>query len=66
MLVVESIVKLAIGDESDWLVGSTLNAIAAGGTASLAYDAALALGAAYVVLGLAAATVVVVRRDVTD
>jgi ABC-2 type transport system permease protein len=66
VLVVESIVKLAIGDGSGWLLGSTLNVIAAGGTATLAFGAALTLGVAYVVLGLAAATAVVVRRDVTD
>ncbi len=66
VLVVESVIRLALGDASDWLPGSTLNALAAGGTPDLAYGAALTLGIGYVVIGLALATIVVVRRDVTD
>ena len=35
VLVVESVIRLALGDASDWLPGSTLNALAAGGTPDL-------------------------------
>jgi ABC-type transport system involved in multi-copper enzyme maturation permease subunit len=66
VLVVESIVNLALGDSADWLLGSTLNALASGGTAAMAFGTALALGAAYVIIGLGAAGLVFVRRDVTD
>ena len=66
VLVVESVVKLAIGGSPDWLPGSTLNALASGGTASLAYTSALGLGLVYVAVGLVLASLVVTRRDVTD
>lgn len=66
VLVVESMLKMANGMPSDWLLGSTLTAIASGGTASVPFSAALALGAAYVVVALALAGLVLARRDVTD
>jgi ABC-2 type transport system permease protein len=66
VLLVESIVKLAIGGSPDWLPGSTLNALARGGTASLAYASAAGLAILYATVGLALAGVVVTRRDVTD
>jgi ABC-type transport system involved in multi-copper enzyme maturation permease subunit len=66
VLVVESIVKLGVGGDADWLLGSTLNALAAGGTTTVAFGTALALAAVYVIIGLGAATLVFVRRDVTD
>jgi ABC-type transport system involved in multi-copper enzyme maturation permease subunit len=66
VLVVESVVKMAIGGSSDWLLGSTLNAVASGGTATLAYGSALGLALVYVAAGLVLANAVVTRRDVTD
>jgi hypothetical protein len=66
VLLVESMLKMANGVPSDWLLGSTLNAIASGGTASVSFSAALALGAAYVIVGLMLAGIVLTRRDVTD
>jgi ABC-type transport system involved in multi-copper enzyme maturation permease subunit len=66
VLVLESIVKLGIGGDPDWLLGSTLNALAAGGTATVTFGAALALAAVYVIIGLGTAMLVFVRRDVTD
>lgn len=66
VLVVESLIKM-IGDApSDWLLGTTLTAVASGGTASVAHGTALALAAAYVTIGLVAAGFVFTRRDVTD
>jgi ABC-2 type transport system permease protein len=66
LLVVESMIKMVGDAPSDWLLGSTLSAVAGGGTAAIAYGTALALALAYVTLGLLLAGVVLVRRDVTD
>jgi ABC-type transport system involved in multi-copper enzyme maturation permease subunit len=66
VLLVETVVKMAPSVPSDWLLGTTLNAVAAGGSAALAYGPALAIAAGYVIVGLAVAGVVYVRRDVTD
>jgi ABC-2 type transport system permease protein len=66
VLVVESIVKMLKDVPSDWLLGTTLNAVASGGSAAVAYGTALALALGYVTLGLVVAVVVFVRRDVTD
>ncbi len=66
VLVVESLIRM-IGDApAEWLLGSTLNAVAQGGTEAIGYGSALALAAAYVILGLVIAGAVFVRRDVTD
>lgn len=66
VLVLESLIKM-IGDApSDWLLGTTLTAVASGGTAAVAQGTALALAAAYVTIGLVVAVVVFARRDVTD
>jgi ABC-2 type transport system permease protein len=66
VLVVESTIKMAKDVPSDWLLGTTLGAVASGGTAAVAYGTALALAAGYVTLGLLLAGIVFVRRDVTD
>ncbi len=66
VLVFESLVKMVADAPSDWLLGSTLNAVAEGGTDAIAYGTALALALAYVTLGLVIAGVVFTRRDVTD
>jgi ABC-2 type transport system permease protein len=66
VLVLESIVKMAMAGGADWLPGSTLSALASGGTASLAYGTALTLAVGYVIIGLGVAGVVVTRRDITD
>jgi ABC-type transport system involved in multi-copper enzyme maturation permease subunit len=66
VLVFESIVKMLKDVPSDWLLGTTLNAVAGGGTASVAHGTALALALGYVTLGLVIAGAVFIRRDVTD
>ena len=66
LLVVESLVKMVKGAPSDWLLGTTLGAVASGGSTTVAYGPALALAIGYVTLGLIVAGVVFVRRDVTD
>lgn len=66
VLVVESLVKMLKDVPSDWLLGTTLGAVASGGTDAVSYGTALALALGYVTLGLAVAGAVFSRRDVTD
>ncbi|MCJ7710893.1 MAG: hypothetical protein MUQ32_08685 [Chloroflexi bacterium] len=66
VLVVESLIKMVGDAPSDWLLGTTLGAVASGGTDAVGYGTALGLASAYVALGLLVAGVVFVRRDVTD
>lgn len=66
VLVVESVVRAAAEDLGDWLPGTTLSALAQGGTAAVPYGTALALGAAYTLTGVIVALVVFARRDITD
>jgi ABC-2 type transport system permease protein len=66
VLIVESVVRAAVSGLGDWLPGQTLTALAQGGTDTVSYTAALGLGAAYLVGGLALAAVVTTRRDITD
>lgn len=66
VLVVESLIKMVGNAPSDWLLGTTLGAVASGGTEAVAYGTALAFAFGYVVLGLTLAGAVFIRRDVTD
>ena len=66
VLVVESMVKMLRDVPSDWLLGTTLGAVASGGTDAVAYGTALTLALGYVTLGLVIASAVFIRRDVTD
>ena len=66
VLVIESLIRMVADAPSEWLLGSTLGALAGGGSSSLDYGTALVLALAYVTLGLVLAGVVFARRDVTD
>jgi ABC-2 type transport system permease protein len=66
VLVVETLIRTIDGAPTDQLLGTTLGAIAKGGTAAVSYPAAIALGAGYVIVGLMVAGLVFARRDVTD
>lgn len=66
VLVVESLFNLIEDAPKDWLLGSTLTAVASGGTSTVGFETALALAAGYMVAGLVLAGAVFVRRDVTD
>ncbi len=66
LLVVESMVKMLKDVPSDWLLGTTLGAVASGGTSAVSFGAALTLALGYAAFGLVAAGVVYIRRDVTD
>ena len=66
VLLLETVIKAAASSVGRWLPGSTIAALANGGTPDLSYGSALALGLGYVVVALGAALVVFTRRDVTD
>ena len=66
VLLLESVVKAAVKSIGDWLPGTTISAIASGGSSAISYDGALALGGAYIVIAFLGATLVFERRDITD
>lgn len=66
VLVVESLIKMGSSSAGDWLPGTTLTALAQGGSAVLSYGAAIALGVGYVAVGLGIAGSVFTRRAITD
>ena len=66
VLLVESLIRMAGGAPTDWLLGTTLGAIARGGSAAMAYGTALTLGVGYVIVALGIAGLVFARRDVTE
>jgi ABC-2 type transport system permease protein len=66
VLLVESVIGAIAGNVADRLPGSTLTALASGGTDVLSYGGAMALGAAYGLLAVGLSMLVVRRRDITD
>lgn len=66
VLVLEPVLGSAAGAVADRLPGSTLTALAGGGSADLPYLGAVGLGAAYAAAGVAVALLVFRRRDITD
>jgi hypothetical protein len=66
VLVVESLIRMVDGAPVDQLLGTTLGAIAKGGTATVDQPTAILLGFAYVIVGFVVAGAVFARRDVTD
>lgn len=66
VLLLEAVITAAAEDLAEWLPGTTIRALAEGGTATLAYGGALGLGLAYVAVAAVAALVVFRRRDITD
>ena len=66
VLVVESMLSQLFDTTPDWLLSGTLTAVAQGGSATVSQGTALGWAGMYVALGLGAAAVVLLRRDVTD
>jgi len=66
VLVIEGAVRLVASDLADKLPGATLTALAGGGTDTLGYRAAIGLGLTYATIGLGAAALALVRRDITE
>jgi len=66
VLLLEPVIKAAVKPAGDWLPGTTISAIAHGGTASLAYASSLGLGLAYIAVASAASFAVTGHRDITE
>lgn len=66
VLVFESIVRMASSAPPTWLLGTTLSALANGGTAQVSMTSAVAAGLTYALAGLALAMVIFTRRDIQD
>jgi ABC-type transport system involved in multi-copper enzyme maturation permease subunit len=66
VLLVETIIKTASSNAGKWLPGTTLTALAQGGTSDLSFGNALLLGFGYAAVGLVIALVVYVRRPITE
>lgn len=66
LLIVENIVGALKESTLNWLPGNQLSVIASGGSELISYTDALALGGAYVSIGLIIATFLFVRRDVAN
>jgi len=65
LVVFENMIIAVASDASDWLLGATLTALAAGGTPTVAFESALQLGAAYLVGGILIAVAVMHFREIT-
>ena len=66
VLVIEGAVRLVAANLADKLPGATLTALASGGTDNLSYGTAIGLGLTYATIGIGAAALTLVRRDVTE
>lgn len=66
LLVFERLLGLVADQATTYLPGSVLSAMAAGGTASMAYGTAIVLAAGYAAVALAIAGLVFTYRDVTS
>jgi ABC-2 type transport system permease protein len=65
LLAVENIIARIVPGIQQWLPGQSILAVASGGGEGVSYAHGLILGAAYLVVAIAAATTVFVRSDVT-
>lgn len=66
VLLLETVIKAATSSVGRWLPGTTIAALANGGTPDLSYGRALALGLGYVVVGFGAALVVAEAAGVSE
>lgn len=66
LVVFENMIVAVAGGASDWLLGSTLTALASGGTPAISFGSALALGAAYLAGGILIAMGVAHFREITE
>ena len=66
VLLVEAVVTALSAGLGRWLPGTTLNALAAGGSPDLSYGGAAGMGALFVVAAMLTAGVVFTRRDITE
>ncbi len=65
VVVFENMLLAVAKDAADWLPGATLTSLATGGTPTIGFSTALALGAAYAVAGIIVSWLIVARREIT-
>ena len=65
LVAVENIVTRIVPSTEQWLPGASITAVASGGVEGVGYAHGMILGAVYVVVAVAAAMTVFLRRDVT-
>jgi ABC-type transport system involved in multi-copper enzyme maturation permease subunit len=65
LVVFENMIVSVASDASEWLLGATLTALAAGGTPAISFQSALGLGAAYLAGGILIAVAVMHFREIT-
>lgn len=65
LVVFENMIVSVASDASDWLLGSTLTALAAGGTPTIGFESALQLGASYMIGGILIAVIITHFREIT-
>lgn len=66
VLLIETIIKTASSDAGKWLPGTTLTALAQGGTDDLSFAGAVLLGCIYAAVGLTIGLVIFIRRPITE
>ncbi|MBC7590435.1 MAG: hypothetical protein H7226_05235 [Salinibacterium sp.] len=66
VLLIETIIKTASSDAGKWLPGTTLTALAQGGTDDLSFAGAVLLGCIYATVGLTIGLVIFIRRPITE
>ncbi|TFC61570.1 hypothetical protein E3O62_05450 [Cryobacterium sp. TMT2-15-1] len=66
VLLIETIIKTASSDAGKWLPGTTLTALAQGGTDDLSFAGALLIGCLYAAVGLTIGLVIFIRRPITE
>jgi len=65
VVVFENMLLAIAKDAADWLPGATLTALASGGTPTIGFDTAIALGGAYALAGIIISSLIVQRREIT-
>ena len=66
VLLIETIIKTASSDAGKWLPGTTLTALAQGGTDDLSFSGAVLIGCIYAAVGLIIGLVIFNRRPITE
>ena len=66
VLLIETIIKTASSEAGQWLPGTTLTALAQGGTDDLSFAGAVLIGCIYAAVGLIIGLVIFIRRPITE
>ena len=66
VLLIETIIATVSSDAGQWLPGTTLTALAQGGTDDLSFAGAVLIGCIYAAVGLIIGLVIFIRRPITE